>query len=273
MGFLLIFSVYFARNPRILHKLLVECGALYTAIEVIVSKDDVLGPPAALGITAVSKVLGIAVPKCDNKKIDCQKRFDPTEVLLYPDNDGVMFVAGKSDETENRVEFSESLLTSCSEVFQSMLTSDFRESKEKTIHLRNQTIAGVKYFLTAIKRQHEGTPLQQCDASDIGAVLESYDMCQVYLLADLERDIFNMILFMLSPKTILKVFEFSMQAHKEDLSQVAINYYLSARLEGPIKVAMYKEADDSEHFKEWNQLILDTVVYTCQKLMTAYPTL
>lgn len=260
-------------DPKILHTLLVECGGLYTTMEIILTKDDDLCNEAASGLTALSKELKISVPDFDADRIDLTVRFDEQRQHITDEDVSnhkvVTFIAGKTDENavSENVLFNEDVLIAFSDVFSSMLKSDFRESKNKEIRLQRQTVSGIRYFLDAIQQRTAGEPLHIADSKYIGAVLETYDMCQVYMLADLERDIYNLVLCMLNDQTVLRVFEFAMANHKPELSELAINYYLSADVAGPLKVAMYRAADNSDYFKEWNQMMLDLVVYTCQHLM------
>lgn len=256
-----------------MHTLLVECGGLYTTMEIILTKDDDLCNEACNGLTALSKELKITVPDFDADRINLTVRFNEHRQHVTAEDVAnqkvVTFIAGKTDENavSESVLFNEDVLTGFSDVFSSMLRSDFRESKNKEIHLQRQTVSGIRYFLDAIQQRTAGEPLHIADNKYMGAVLETYDMCQVYMLAELERDIYNLVLRMLTDETVLRVFEFAMANHKQELSELAINYYLSADVAGPLKVAMYRAADNSDYFKEWNQMMLDSVVYTCQNLI------
>lgn len=243
-------------------------------MEIILTKDDDLCNEAASGLTALSKQLKITVPDFDADRIDLNVRFSEQRQHITDEDIAnqkvVTFIAGKTNEdagSQENVLFNEDILIGYSDVFSSMLKSDFRESKNKEIHLQRQTVSGIRYFLDAIQQRTAGEPLHIADSKYMGAVLETYDMCQVYMLAELERDIYNLVLRMLNDETVLRVFEFAMVNHKQELSELAINYYLSADVAGPSKVAMYRAADNSDYFKEWNQMMLDSVVYTCQNLI------
>lgn len=262
--------ILFQRDPKALHTLLIVHGSLYICIEAILSKDSELSKEAATGLTALSAVLSISVQPYKNDKINESVTFQLDKTFSPNDETDSMitFIASDSDDSnENRIQFSESTLTKCSDVFSSMLTSDFRESKDKEIYLRKQTIDGVKYFLNAIHQKIHSEFLSIPERGLIGAVLETYDMCHIYMMAELECDIFNMILYLLDETTVLRIFEFSMVHHKQELSDLAINYYLSANIPGERKVRMFHEADNSEYSKEWNQMILDTIAYTIQNLI------
>lgn len=238
-------------------------------MELILTKGDNLATDAATGLTALSSVLNITVPKYNKKNINETVRFD--EQIKFDNKNAhsmVTIIAGKSPAESNRIEFDEEMLMKSSDVFSRMLNTDFKESHEKQINLTNQTIEGVKYFLHAITQSSNKKSLHVPNSELINAVLETYDMTKIYMLNELETDVFNVIVYMLNECTVLKIFRFSMLNHKPELTELAINYYLSANIFGEIKVNMYREADSSEYDKEWNQMILDTVVYTIQNMIT-----
>lgn len=263
-------------------------------MEIILTKNDELCNEAASGLTALSEQLKISVPICDTTKINMKQKFDESEVHISQENidNGrvVTFIAGRIDSndnvtsiysnstannimesqeytTTNRVQFNEDVLIQFSDVFSKMLNSDFKESQNKEIVLQRQTLAGIKYFLHSIMQKWSGDMLHVPENELIGAVLETYDMCQIYMLPELEKDVMNVILYMINATTALRIFEFSMAEHKQELSEITINYYLCANIPGPLKVQMYRAADNSEYCKEWNQMMLDSVVYTCQNLI------
>lgn len=236
-------------------------------MEIILSKDESLCDEAASGLTALSTKLNIVVAQYDPAKINKTLTYDNGADYADASLPFVTFYAGENKTAANSVRFTESLLIGFSDVFDSMLNSDFKESKDREILLKNQTINGVRYFLDAIKQITTKQLLHVPEAGYIGAVLEAYDMCQIYMLKELEKEIFNLIIYMLCERTVLEIFEFSIINHKQELSEIAINYYLSANLLGDHKVRMYKLADDSNYFKEWNQMMLDTIVYTCQNMI------
>lgn len=296
-----VVTTYIISQPKYLHTLLVEHGGLYTVLECILCKstgctggdgDDAdmpttnghgtdgrragLAAEAATGLTALAQVLDITVPAGDQQQIERTPGFSMSTAYVEPGEDDdaaaadddtiIWFVAGDAEPTDagERVAFDRGTLVAYSDVFASMLQNDFRESHEKQIRLRRQTIAGIRYFLDAVQQLAAGRCVRLPSAAHIDAVLETYDMAQVYMLPALEGAVFNMVLHLLAPSTALRVFEFAMRQHKAQLADIAVAYYLGCRVGGERKVRMYREADDSEFYKEWSQLMLDTVVYTCQ---------
>lgn len=253
---------------------------------------------AATGLTALAKQLNIKKPTYNEDKISKMEfvfgpaqKIDALKINDDDDDDGdlVTFIAGgnatastsandsnitESPMDEDSVRFSGKLLTENSDVFNRMFNSNFKESKDKRVILKNQSIDGIKYFLECIEQIAANKPLRKpIKSSDddttnvIVAVLEAYDMSQIYMLPELEKDILNIIVFMLSADNVLDVFHFSIQHHKEELTEISVNFYLTSNIASDIKVAVFRKADDSEYYKEWNQVILDTVVFTCQNLV------
>lgn len=285
-----IISGMIIRDKKILHTLLIKHGGLYTMIELILTKDECLSNEAAVGLTALARTLEIVQPKFDMSRIskletivggDCY-----ADVDNWVDNENlVTFVSGDSNvipNDSNMIRFSERILTQNSDVFNRMFNSDFQESKNKQVFLKKQSVEGIRYFLNCIKQHSMEKPLRSpvikntTDAMEttddtaittqitLKAALEAYDMCQIYLLPELEADILNMIVYLLSADNILDLFIFSMQNHKQQLTEMSINYFLTSNLAPADKVKVFRAADDCEFFKEWNDLILDTIAYTCQ---------
>lgn len=237
----------------------------------------------------MARTLEIGEPKFDISRIskietivggDCY-----ADVDNWMDNENlVTFVSGDPNDVPNEsnmIRFSERILTQNSDVFNRMFNSDFQESKNKQVFLKKQSIEGIRYFLNCIKQQSMENTLrtpvikntttiettQQDTATTLitlKAALEAYDMCQIYLLPELEADILNMIVYLLSADNVLDLFIFSMENHKQELTEMSINYFLTSNLPPADKVKVFRAADDCEFFKEWNDLILDTIAYTCQ---------
>lgn len=236
-------------------------------------------------LSALARTLEIAQPKFEVSRIS------KLETLVggdcYADADNwmedealVTFVSGDPlDEPNesNMIRFSERILTQNSDVFNRMFNSDFQESKNKQVVLKKQSIEGIKYFLDCIKQHSMEKPLRKpiaktsdADGTTIKttvvmkAALEAYDMCQIYLLPELEKNVFNMIVYLLDADNILELFVFSMRSHKQELTDLSINYFLTSNMSADKKVKVFRAADDCDFFKEWNEMILDTIVYTCQ---------
>lgn len=280
-----IVTMYIIRQPRFLHTLLVEHGALYTVMECILSKQptaaaaaaddgEELAAHAANGLTALSRTLGICEPACQTDQLQLAPGdLDLMAAACADDADAdadadstIYFVAGDGAE---RVAFDRDTLIGYSDVFATMLRNNFRESHERQIRLPKQTAAGVRYFLDCLRAlSGDGERRVRVPAAGhVGAVLQTYDMAQVYLMPVMEAAVFNVLLRLLAPETVLPMFEFAMREHKTQLADVAVAYYLRCEAPGATKVEMYRAADDAEFYKEWSQMMLDAVVYTCHSQM------
>lgn len=279
-----IISAMIIRDKKVLHLLLIRHGGLYTITELISNKNERLTNEAATGLTALARTLDIPTPQAKESDIS---KFDvivdgigSENTNIWDDEESlVQFISGENAtelNDQNSVKFSEQILTDSSDVFNRMFNSDFQESKNKQVVMKNQSIGGIRYFLDCIKQRSMGKMLRKpvvahstetvllVTNSAMKSALESYDMCQIYLLPELEKDIHNMIIHLLDAKNVLELFTFSMKYHKQELTEMAINYYLTSNLSAETKVKVFREADDSEYCKEWNDLILDTIAYICQ---------
>lgn len=281
-----VISAMIIRDKKVLHTLLIKHGGLYTIIELILTKNEKLTNEAATSLTALARTLDIATPKYESGRISKLEKIVGgngfTDASNWGDDEElVSFVCGKQNDESNETntaKFSEHILTENSDVFNRMFNSDFQESKNKQVFLKNQSIDGIRYFLDCVKQHAMGKALRRpiirntndndnaicTTVITLKAALEAYDMCQIYLLPDLEKDISNMIVYLLSADNILELFIFSMQNHKQELTEMSINFYLTSNLTAAEKVKVFRAADDCEYFKEWNDLILDTIAYTCQ---------
>lgn len=278
-----VISAMIIRDKKVLHMLLIKHNGLDTIMELILKKDDKLTNKAATALTALARTLDIATPNYDSSRISNGETivggntYNDTD--SWPeDEDLVSFVSGKKTNDENNtVRFSEHILTENSDVFERMFNSNFKESKNKQVVLNDQSIVGIRYFLDCIKQHSFGKALRipvirntsendgnVTTLTTLKAALEAYDMCQIYLLPEIEKDIYHMIVYLLNADNILELFIFSMQNHKQELTEMSINYFLTSNLTAVEKVKVMRDADDSEYFKEWNELILEIIVDTCQ---------
>lgn len=285
-----IISAMIIRDKKNLHDLLIKHGGLYTMVELILTKNERLSKEAAIALTALARTLDIQTLQNKSNRIPkfeivVNGSASEDSNIWDDEEDLVLFVSGENiveSNERNSVKFSEQILTENSDVFNRMFNSDFQESKNKQVVIKDQSIAGIRYFLDSIKQHSRGKslrkPVQITSSSDndsdttvksdkkhcLKAALEAYDMCQIYLLPELEKEIHDMITYLLDADNIVELFVFSVRNHKQELTEMSINYYLTSNFSGEQKVNVFRAADDSDYCKEWNDLILDTIAYICQ---------
>lgn len=282
-----IISAMIIRDKKNLHDLLIKHGGLYTMVELILTNNEKLSKEAAIGLTALARTLDIQTLKSkSNRTPKFEIIIDSEDSNIWDDDeDLVLFVSGENvveSNERNSVKFSERILTENSDVFNRMFNSNFQESKNKQVSIRDQSIAGIRYFLDSIKQYSRGKslrkPVQTISSSDndcdtivksdtkhyLKAALEAYDMCQIYLMPELEKEIHDMIIYLLDADNIVELFVFSVRKHKQELIDMSINFYLASNFSGEQKVNVFRAAVDSDYCKEWNDLILDTIAYICQ---------
>lgn len=273
-----IITAMIIRDRKILHTLLIKRGALYTLIDLILVNREALSTQAAVGLHALSKTLNLPAPDYEARLISGDTVDIAAEESVYSwaiDEKMVTLVAGGNVGDKSTVQFSERILTGTCEVFERMLNSDFRESKNKEVTLQNQSIGGIRYFVDCIRQRSLKKPLRTpiadykpsngVQANVMKATLEAYDMCQMYLLPELEKDIFNMITYIVDADNFLELFNFSMSTHKNELTELSVDCFLtSVNFTADERVKVFRLADVSDYCKEWNDFILDKIAYTCQ---------
>lgn len=267
-----VITAIIIRDPKLLHTLLIKLGALYTITHLIVSNGELLTGQAAVGLHALAKTLKITEPDFDAKTISG----DTVNVAVddvEPNIDVVTFVGSDRSDGSNFVRFNATLLAEMSEVFGRMLASDFRESQSKTIELKDRSVEGIRYFLDCLEQLSKKKPLRipwledGQHTSAMEAALQAYDMCQMYLMPELEKDILNMITYLVDAGNLVEVFNFSMKMHKQELTELSVFYYLTSNnFSADERLQVFRSIDVGEYCKEWNDYILDTIAYTCQNL-------
>lgn len=246
----------------------------------ILNKNDELCLEAADGITSLSQSLGIQIPESDITVFNENQEFDESmdfsndttclDTANYYDNndddaDELKFILHRGC-SRIPIKFKKHLLTQCSDVFNSMLNSDFKECNEREIHLKNYTVHGIKYFLNLIQLIAKQKLLNIPPIYYFDSLLEAYELSRFYMIKELELKLYHMIIYRLCTKTCLKIFQWSIKNMNHELLEISINYYLSSLLNNYEKVELYHEADYCEYSKEWNQMIIDTILIKCHNL-------
>ncbi|XP_059610964.1 uncharacterized protein LOC132257920 [Phlebotomus argentipes] len=253
-----ILITFILREPKFLYTFLVDHSALYTVMEIILTDDKELGEKACLGITALAGNLNICDGQSGGKKTD-NPDYDEENYLSACSDDLISFVVKDSE----RVNFSESILKECSDVFNTMLTSQFRESINKEIHISDVSVAGIKYFLNLIILNRSDSLDSVPLATEMTPALQAYELSMRYMLTDIEMALLTVIRRIISEVNVLSVFEWAMNNNNRQLLEIAVYYYLRSDICGKKKLSMFREADLSEYGNQWNQLMLDTIVDKC----------
>ncbi|XP_055371777.1 uncharacterized protein LOC129605828 [Condylostylus longicornis] len=262
---------FIIKSPSFLYSLLTENDVLNILLATILNKNDELRVEAADGITSIAQTLGIATPRCHKFVFNTIKEFDELIDFIETCNeneneDDVMKFLIHRGCSQIPVKFSKTILSHNSEVFNSMLNSDFRENKEGEVHLKDYTVHGIKYFLNLINLKSKKQPLNIPPVYHFDSILEAYELSRMYIMTDLEKYLFEMLVHRLDLKSCLRVFEWSLTHFNPELSEIAINYYLSSEIDGKDKVDLFRDADYSKFSKEWYQMITDAILVKCQNM-------
>lgn len=261
------------KNPRLLYHLLADQGCLYTVINTILHKKDVLGKEAADALTCLAKTLDLTLPVDRTESKEYSDEFD--ESMDFPINykenttdpsDEMKFVIHRGC-SQTPIKFNKKILTDYNNIFSSMLNGNFREGNDREIHLKDEyTTSGIKFFLKLIdslrlKTHPKIPPLYQFDS-----LLQSYDLSMMYMMQEMEDIVLNMIIYRLDETNCLQTLKWSLKKANQKLCEIAVNVYLGIDCDGLKKVQLYQEADFSDIATMWHDMIVDAVLVKCQNM-------
>ncbi|KAL5285041.1 ARMC5 family protein [Megaselia abdita] len=264
------------KTPRLLYHLLADQGCLYTLINTILHKKDVLATEAADALTCLAKTLDLTLPVDRSENKEYSEEFDESMdfPIIYKENastpsdpsDEMKFVIHRGC-SQTPIKFNKRILTDYNNIFSSMLNGNFREGKDKEIHLKDEyTTSGIKFFLKLIdslrlKSHPKIPPVYQFDS-----LLQSYDLSMMYMMHEMEDIVLNMIIYRLDETNCLQTLQWSLKKMNQKLSEIAVNVFLSIDCDGLKKVQLYQEADFSDIATMWNDMMVDAVLVKCQNL-------
>lgn len=277
---------YLIRSKPLLYQFLNDGNALTLLLSIILSsKQDEFTSEAVDALTCMSRyTLGIYVPQLDvDKRLEEYEEFvEDAGQSLHEDCD-MRFMVHVNDtdidnsdgccksvdnlevnETTTAVGFNKAMLCSTSEVFNTMLHSDFREGKEGEIHLRNYSVSGLRYFLNLIVRQAKNLKYNIPPANQYYALLEAFEMSRIYIIPEMEAFALKLLIALLDETNCLTVLEWSMKNYHVELTEMAINYYLCSSLSTEAKVNLFRTADYSTYSTEWFQMIIESILARCR---------
>ncbi|XP_018804658.1 PREDICTED: uncharacterized protein LOC108978712 isoform X1 [Bactrocera latifrons] len=274
---------YIIRSQRLLYQFLNDGNALSLLLQIILNgNSDEFTAEAVDALTAMSKyTLGISVPR-SNEAARANEKYeefanDETEPLHS--NCDMRFVVHRHnpksevnkeqlisavDDVDQIVEFNKELLCNTSEVFNTMLNSDFRERNEGEIHLRTCSVSGLRYFLNLIVRRSKKLRYNVPNRGNYIAILEAFEMARVYIISEMETFLQQMLVGLLDDTNCLNVLEWSLRNCHAELTETVINYYLCSTLTTEAKVKLFHTADYSEFSTEWFEMIIETILTRCR---------
>ncbi|KNC30726.1 hypothetical protein FF38_11660 [Lucilia cuprina] len=266
---------YIIKSKPLLYQFLNDGNALSVLLNIILSaKQDEFTAEAVDSLTCMSRfTLGIDIPQTA-----ADKRLDEYDIFIEKDagqplheSCDMRFLVHDPNETEDSSEsetvavaFNKALLCSTSEVFNTMLNSDFREGNEGEIHLRTYTVSGLLYFLNLIVRQSKNLKMNIPPADKYYALLEAFEMSRIYIIPEMEQFVLQLLISQLDESNCLSVLEWSMKNYHVELTEMSINYYLCSSLTTEAKVNLFRTADYSTYSAEWFQMIIEAVLARCR---------
>lgn len=256
--------IYIISCPMILNDMLFRFKALDLVFDVIFN-EQILASEACDGVTSLSRNLNIQTPSED----ELFKKLIP-EDFIYDEN---LVESGNSEKVkfllkDGEISFDRNTMKSSSEVFNSMLSSEFRENKENEIKFPDYTMESMKYFCQVLKmNENRKLKIIAPRVNNIDMILNSYELSILYIINDIQKPLLNVIKTIMDETNVLKVFEWSLRNINQELLISAMCYFLSGRIEGKKKLKLYLEANKSQFSKEWKELVIDTISMKCQPSM------
>lgn len=281
---------YIIKSKPLLYQFLYDGNALTILLNIILSANqDEFTAEAVDALTCMSRyTLGIHVPELETNKAaskydeynvdedagqplceNCDMRFIVHERTTKPNSSNGESKLQQSMELSTPpviVAFNKALLCATSEVFNTMLNSDFREGKEGDIHLDSYSVAGLRYFLNLIVKMSLHSKMNIPPAKHYAALLEAFEMSRLYIIPEMEEFVQQILIYQLDETNCLNVLEWSMKNYHVELTEMAINYYLSSALSCEAKVQLFRTADYSTYSAEWFQMIFDAVFARCRSV-------
>lgn len=279
------------RDPKFLYSLLFEHNALKIVMEEIMDETTrSRGEEACLGITALAMNLNLYLDgderleekseKSEEVEGSGETREKPeeetkkgpelklTDFSIHPESDSkITFLVSDGQ----RIEFNEEILVSYSDVFNSMFSRDFQESKYKEVLISDVSAGGLKYFLQLVQHFHRNPEPRNVvhipRAKEITVALEAYELSIKYMLSDIEMSTLREVKKLVDDASVQDMLEWSIKNKNGDMLEMSIYYYLNSDLAGPRKLRMFRRANESAYSKEWNYWIVDTIKTKCSAAM------
>lgn len=268
---------YIIKNKQLLYGFLNDGNALSILLNIILSKKhDEYTIQAIDALTCMIRYsLGIQTPSIESENsINSYDKYIDDETKPLHSTCDIRFIVYSTSsqnthcEVRNNspvsVEFNKKLLCSISEVFNTMLNSDFREGNEGEIHLKQYSVKGLRYFLNLIVRHSLKQKVNMPPNDQPHILLEAFEMSRVYIIPDLEKCILDLLILQLNEFNCLSIFEWSMKNYHQELSEIVMNYYLCCTLNSKAKVALFHTANYSTYSTEWFEMILHIVFSKCR---------
>lgn len=251
---------YIISCPDILSDLLFKHRALDIVMEIILNERS-LAAEACDGLTVMANNLNIQIPSDD----DILRRIIPDDYIaddkvLESDGEKIRFVL-----KDGEVLFDKEILKQSSEVFNSMLSGDFRESNQNEIKFSDYSVESMKYFLQLVIAEQQDKLKQIAPrVSDMSIILNAYELSILYILNNIQKPLLNVIKTVLNETNVLKIFDWSLRNINQDLLISAICFFLCGNMDGKTKLKLFLEANRSQFCIEWRNLIIDTILLKCQ---------
>lgn len=263
-----IISSYIIRSVDILKMLFNTCKSLDIIMETILTEGDPLAADAALGLTTLAISLEITSEDCVDfsygKRDEIfmfDKVFDRNVSDLRNPDWGSEMVKFRLNETES-IDFSKKMVSKASDVFNSMFSSDFIESRNAEMKLEGISFNGLNYFLYCIMCFHNLPNIKEKPVNMLAA-LEAYELSNKYLMLTMENVLEEIIRIITDDSNVIDMFEWGIENNKQNIVDTAIEYCLTSNISGERKVDLFRRGNQSIYAEDWNELITSTIINKC----------
>lgn len=286
-----IIATFIIKKPVKLSHLLLHCQGLSIIFDYIFQKEDYVDEDdlklcchACDGLTMMSINLRIRVddPKHKDLLIEFSNNFQEEYEQIYKRSgsakkaptDIVTFFVKDAKE----LKFDKEILIELSDVFKSMLTGQFLESKNNEVQFNDVHEDALRYFfyimlyvdhnkeLVQDWKNGEKVPLNIASPSDDNMMhaLSAFELSLKYIVTEVELVLLVIVKQLFTSKSVLGVFEWSLDHCNEGLLEASIHYCLTARITGKEKYELFRAALNHKYYKQWKEMITDTLLSKIQ---------
>lgn len=286
-----IIATFIITKPVKLSHLLMHCQGLSIIFDYIFQKEDYVDEDelklchdACDGLTMMSINLRIRVdePKHKDLLIEFSDNFQEEYKQMYMRSglakkapaDIVTFFVKDAKE----LKFDKEILIELSDVFKSMLTGQFLESKNNEVQFQDVHEDALRYFfyimlyvdhnkiLVSDWQKDKKVPLKVASPSDCNMMhaLRAFELSLKYIVTEVELVLLVIVKQLFTSKCVLDAFEWSLDHCNEGLLEASIHYCLNARISGKEKYELFRAAQNHKYYKQWREMINDTLLSKLQ---------
>lgn len=233
--------VFSFRNKPTLSKFMVSCGGLEILMKLLLEETELQRRSIKTLCMMALKKLRIKNPKNSVDAATTEEIYIPTEYL--PPEMPTNLVTFKLDDG-SLIASDRDFLSGKSDFFNTLLCGQFKESHQDEIDLRNVDEKTFKCLLNLLNCNVKPSVLMKLDL-DLTTLLDVILLADKYLLVDLCSSLTESVeKFRMSPKTIPRIYQWSVESGTNILRVETIAYALVANVGDNERFLMFKNLFD-----------------------------